>query len=443
MYQQPKKMSTKKMIELLILLCIAVWLALFAVNYVRYNDSKPPILSFRLTHKYDDGVTEEYISLGYVYRRYQRTSVTREELVPFWVMIENPKALPDLPVVETDYVVPENSRKQDKFRGLLYYFNIRGELLGTYKCVNSDGYCNKAFSGHDSYNLLANDPVTFNHTPRTLGMIHDKFAFVDDSVVQDAKYGDANYSRIIYLYRFLDKSLDEDGNIPEILAKFADVKDSTFDENKNLGYGDDNKYIVKSLDNHLWGIVNITKSGVVEEVLPYEYDSISYDIDTGYYIVCKNKKWYVYDLRNKKTVSVEIDNPIYDVWENDNQTEYIKVGVDRVVGSDQFTDFKVYRIDGKTLLNGDKITAIFPRGKFLFYITAKDNYLRFMDYGKYELYKFKLNFWRIKHDELTQPAFTIYNETESFLTLRVYDTRELSYKYEIKVINLKHWENNE
>jgi hypothetical protein len=274
-------------------------------------------------------------------------------------------------------------------------------------------------------------------------MVYDKYAFIDDSLTQDAKYGDANYSRIIYLYRFLDKSLDEQGRKPEILAKFADIKDSTFDDNKNLGYGDDNRYIVKSLDNHLWGIVKVTESGSIEEILPYEYDSISYDIDTGYYIVCKNKKWYVYDLNKDKTLSVVIDNPIYDVWKNDNQTEYIKVGVDRVVGSEEFTDFKVYRLDGKALLDGDKITAIFHRGKFLFYVTAKDNYLRFMDYGRYELYKLKLNFWRIKHDEYTQPAFTIYNETENYLTLRIYDTRELSYKYDSKVINLKYWANND
>ena len=66
-----------------------------------------------------------------------------------------------------------------------------------------------------------------------------------------------------------------------------------------------------------------------------------------------------------------------------------------------------------------------------------------MDYGKYELYKLKLNFWRIIHDDLTQPAFTIYNETENYLTLRIYDTRELSYKYDSRVINLKYWENND
>lgn len=443
MYQQPKKMSTKKKIELGVLIFIALWLVLFAFNYVRYNDSKSLLFALHLTHKYDDGVTEEYVSLGYVYRKYQRVSISKEEFVPFWVPIENPKALPDLPVVDTDYAVPDNYRKQDKFRGLLYYFNPQGELLGTYKCLNSDGYCNKAFSGHDSYNLLDKDPVTFGSEARTLGMVYDMYGFIDDSVPQDIAYGEPAYSRIIYLYRFLDRSLDEEGRDPEIIAKFADVKELTFDENKNLGYGEDYKYIVKSMDNHKWALIKIKQSGEIEEVLPYEYDSITYDIDTGYYIVCKDKKWFVYDLKNEKTISVESENPIYDVWTNDNQTTYIKVGVDRVVSGEEFTDFKVYRLDGKTLLDGDKITAIFPRGKFLFYITAKDNYLRFMDYGKYELYKYKLNFWRLKHDQYTQPAFTIYNETENFLTLRVYDTRELSYNYENKVINLKYWENND
>ena len=442
MYQQPKKMTTKKKIELIVLICIVVWLALFAINYTRYSDSKSLIFALHSTHKYDDGVTEEYVSLGYTYRKYQRNAISKEELVPFWIPIENPKAAPDLPVVETDYEVPENLRKQDKFRGLLYYFKS-GDLLGTYKCVNSDGHCNKAFSGHDSYNLLGKDPVTYEQEPRTLGMIHDSYAFIDDSVPQDVEYGDPAYSRTIYLYRFLDKELDELGRDHEILAKFADVKDSTFDENWNLGYGDDYKYIVKSLDNHLWGVIKITESGEIEEILPYEYESITYDIDTGYYIVCKNKKWYVYDLYKEKVVSVESENPIYDVWKNDNRTEYIKVGVDRIVGNDEFTDFKIYRIDGKSLLDGDKITAIFPRGKFIFYVTARDNYLRFMDYSKEELYKYKLNFWRLKHDTLTQPAFTIYRETETSITFKIYDTRELSYNYETKVVNTKYWEYNE
>lgn len=443
MYSEPKKMSSKKKIELLVLIIIALWLVLFAINYVRFADSKAPILAMHLTHKYDDGVTEEYVCLGYVYRQYRRNSVNREELVPFWVPIENPKAEPDLPVIDPEYVVPDNFRKQDKFRGLLYWFNLQGELQGTYKCLNSNGNCNKAFSGKDVHNLIDKDPVTFGTEPRTLGPIHDKYAFIDDSAPQDIKYGDPAYDRIVYLYKFLDPSIDEKGEKLQIIAKFSDVKESTVDENKNLGYGDENRYIVKSMDNQKWGIIKIKKSGEIEEVLPYEYESITYDRDTKYYIMCKNKKWYVYDLNNKKTVSVESQYPIYDVWTNDNRTQYIKVGIDRTVGNDEFTDFKVYRIDGKALLDGDKITAIFPRGKFLFYITARDNYLRFMDYSTEELYKYKLNFWRLKYDKLTQPAFIIYNETENFITFRIYDKRELSYNYDIKVINVKNWEVNE
>ena len=174
MYSEPKKMSSKKKIELLILVIIALWLVFFAINYVRFADSKAPLFAMHLTHKYDDGVTEEYVCLGYVYRQYRRNSVNREEMVPFWVPMENPKALPDLPVVETDYKVPENIRRQDKFRGLLYYFDVQGELLGTYKCLNSNGYCNKDFTGHDSFNLLEKDPTTFGQKPRTLVMIYDK-----------------------------------------------------------------------------------------------------------------------------------------------------------------------------------------------------------------------------------------------------------------------------
>ena len=83
---------------------------------------------------------------------------------------------------------------------------------------------------------------------------------------------------------------DINGNKPEILAKFADVKHLKLEEYTELGTGDDYKYIVKSMDNHLWGLIKIKNSGKIEQVLPYEYESMTYDIDTGYYILCKNKK---------------------------------------------------------------------------------------------------------------------------------------------------------
>ena len=45
MYSQPKKMTTKKKIELLVLAVIVIWFIVFAINYVRYNDSKSLIFA--------------------------------------------------------------------------------------------------------------------------------------------------------------------------------------------------------------------------------------------------------------------------------------------------------------------------------------------------------------------------------------------------------------
>ena len=94
MYHVPQKMSTKKKIELVVLILLIIWGILFIINYLRYTDAKKPILAIHLTHKYDDGVVEEYVSLGYVYRAYKRNSITKQEMVPFWVLMENPNRKP-------------------------------------------------------------------------------------------------------------------------------------------------------------------------------------------------------------------------------------------------------------------------------------------------------------------------------------------------------------
>ena len=90
MYNNPPKLTKKKMIELIIIVAAILWVLLFALNYFRYTKSKPLILSIHLHEEYKDGYVDEYISLGYTYRKYSRLSISREELVPFWVFRENP-----------------------------------------------------------------------------------------------------------------------------------------------------------------------------------------------------------------------------------------------------------------------------------------------------------------------------------------------------------------
>lgn len=435
MYETPKKLEPKKKIELILMLIAIFWGILFIINYVRYTSSKPPILALHLKREYDDGRVDEYLSFGYVYRSYNRNSIKREEFVPFWIGMENPEAELDLPEALTGYEVPENIRKEDKFRGLLYFYNKKLEFLGTYKCINTKMDCNKAFGGYDQYNTVNKDAMTALEKPHVLGNIHDKFAFVDDSLEQDTVYGNANYARTVYLYQFLEED-------PLIIAKFADVKESTYDDNRELAYGDSNKYIVKSMENNKWGIINISESGKITEVLPYEYDSISYDSDTKYYIICKDEVWYVYDLNKKEVVSVESADPIYDVWRNGNLTYYFKTGKDRTVGNDTFVDYKIYRFDGKDFLNKDKVTQVLFRSNYVMYVTSNDNVLHFMDYSGEEKYKIQLLFSNMFYSELTHPAFEIYYENINHISIRVWQGRELSYDYENFSVNVKNWENN-
>ena len=232
MYQEPVKLSKKKKIEILLLILAILWGILFIINYVRYTHSQPLILAIHTTIDYDDGTVDEYISFGYIYRQYSRNAKKGEELVPFWKAREEPEARPDLPVVPKDYEIPDdNYSMADKHRGLLYYYDSKYEFVGAYKCLNTASDCNKAFGGYDDYNIINKDPLTALEEQHVMGNIYDKFAFVDDSEKQDKKYGDAGYSRTVYLYQFL---LDD----RKILAKYADVKDSTYNADLEKSNGE-------------------------------------------------------------------------------------------------------------------------------------------------------------------------------------------------------------
>ncbi len=434
MYQEPVKLTSKKKIEIVLLIIAILWGFLFIANYIRYTQSKPLFLAMHVKDdSYEDGYVEEYLSFGYIYRSYNRNSIQREEFVPFWVGRENPPGKDDLPEALTGYDVPENPRRIDKFRGLIYFFDQKGDLLGTYKCINSNGDCEKAFDGKDSYDTKNKDPLTKVDPPHTLSNIHDKFAFIDDSAPQTRKYGEPNYDRTIYLYQF-------DTNEPKILAKFADVKESTYDIDYEISSGENNRYIVKSSDNDKWGVIKISESGSIDEVLPYEYDSISYDEDTKYYILCKEGKWVVYDLNHDENVSIESDVPIYDVWRNKNLTYYIKTGEER--SNSDVIEYKAYRIDGKNFINRNNVTQMVQKGSCVFYITSDDNVLHFVDYSGVEQYKIQLAFSDMDYDYTTNPAFEIWYEKDDIINFRIYKGRSKSIDFDTVTVNIEHWEYN-
>lgn len=438
MYTEPPKMTKSKKIELLCLILAMLWLLLFIINYVRFTQSNSLFLAIHVVDdSYDDGYVEEYIGLGYIYRQYQRNSIKREELVPFWVGRENPESEDALPKALTGYDVPENPAAHRKFRGLLYFFDERRETVGTYKCINSATDCEVATSGHDVYDTKNKDPLTRVEEEYVIGNIHEQYAFVDDSFAQEAKYGSTSYTRTVYLYRFLEED-------PEIIARFSDVKGSIFDENYEIYTGDNSKFIVKSYENNKWGVVNITEKGNIEEILPFEYDSISYDQDTKYYILCKDGIWTIYDLKNSQTVSAESSDPIYDVWRNTNLTYYYKTGRDRTIGSEaSFVDYKVYRIDGKEFLNQNRTIEIIERENCVIYLSKEDSTLHFLDYSGEDRYQIKLAFTELNHTYLNNPAFEIDYEKDGIMVFKIYEGREKSYSYKTIPVNTIHWDYNE
>lgn len=435
MYQEVKVIPKKKKIELIILLVALVWGIFLLVDYLRYDSGNPPIFAIKIVDDhYTDGEVREWIGFGYVYREYERVPIERVEFVPFWVLKENPEDRGELPVTHKDYEVPENKFKDYKYMGLLYFYNKSNRLSGTYKCINSNGSCDRVKSGWDDFHLISKDYLA-RDDEKFIGVENDRYVFIDDSKEQNVKYGQNGYDRIIYLF-------DIKKNI--ILAKFKDLKSSKADSSNDYSTGVKSSYILKDWDTEKWGIVHLNmpseedeKSEIkLEQVLPFEYDSITYDIDTGYYIMSKNGKWFIYDLKNKKQVSVESLEPIYDVWKNNNKSFYFKTGVTNDFDN---TTFKIYKINGEQYLNESGVTVIMPRESYFMYLSTAKNQLIFMDYSKEIVYTINLYFNSLKKDDVTLPCFEIEKEKKNVITFKIYKGSEPGSQYDSEYIDIRYW----
>lgn len=423
-----KENGKKKILEIFLLILILFWALLFLVNYLRYTNDKVPIFSIRKITEYEDGEVKEYISLGYIYRIYNRRSIQKVEFVPFWVMMEKTSDSSGLPYTHKDYNVPENENKVDKYKGLLYYYGDNRKLIGTYKCINSERDCNKAYSGIDKYDIVNSDYLTIKDSVK-IYQVYNKYAFIDDSIKQNAVYGEEKYKRTIYLF-------DIENN--KIINRFGDIKDSVYDTYLKASIGDVNRYIVKDYNSNKWGIIKLFEDGNIEQVLPYEYDSINYDIDTGYYIMCKDNKWFIFDLNNNKVLSNESTEVIYDVWVNNNNTYYYKTGVNN---SDNKYDinYKIFRIDGQEFLNKPNITEIYSNKYFVMFLNKDDMTLRFIDYSGEEKKQLQLYFTDMNKDDYTHPAFEIQEAKEDYIAIYIYQGKELKYKFDRYYIYVDRW----
>ena len=429
MYNERKPIPKKKMIELIIIICILLWVLFFIINYVRYTNDNPPLLSLPVaTRKCDDGKVYQYYAIGYVYRKYNSTSTNYTEFVPFWKGL---KACPEtggLPVVPKEFDVPANPKRLTTYRGISYFYDRKVEILGAYPCINTEDKCDVAASGYDEYNIKDTDELYKVDPKPHMHALFNKYGFVDDSVEQDKEYGDKQYVRTIYYY---------DMNDHKILERFGDVKYSRIDA-YNYGLGDEkNRYIIRDYDTRKWGLLKFKKDGTYKQILKFEYNSINYDEDTGYYILNKDNKWSVYDLDNNKYILENKDDIIYDIWQNGNLTYYYKIGVTY----DKETSFRVLNLDNAFLLNKEHVIHVLAKKKYIMYITSNDKKIHFIDYtGEEKETPIQLYFLSLYSDSKTHPAFTYEAPDDEYtVSIRVYKGPEYKYEYESHFISITSW----
>lgn len=79
----------KKFISTLITIILIAWVGLMAYDYYRSTKNEPPLIVLEeKTHEYSDGKVTEYVSLGYKYITYNRSSRKGYMFGGFWIKVE-------------------------------------------------------------------------------------------------------------------------------------------------------------------------------------------------------------------------------------------------------------------------------------------------------------------------------------------------------------------
>lgn len=79
----------KRFISASIVILLVAWIVLLAYDYHRCTKSEKPVIVLSSeTHEYSDGTVTEYLSLGYKYIEYNRSSRKGFVFGGFWVKVE-------------------------------------------------------------------------------------------------------------------------------------------------------------------------------------------------------------------------------------------------------------------------------------------------------------------------------------------------------------------
>ncbi len=352
------KKKTKRIIEICLLVLFIGYLVLFLIDYNRSKNSEKPLIVINVREKeYDDGTVKEYISLGWIYREYRRETITDNEIAPFWSKIkydnelirENEDNLPEL----EEYEIPSNPDKLAKFRSILYFYDEE-ELLGTYKCLNSEEDCSIAQNVGLEYDA---NPYENN----SMSIIDKRYVFIDDHRSKNTPVEEP----ITYL-------LDLKAN--RLIAAYEGIRYTTLEE--ELGHIDNSKYIAKK--NGLWGIDQVIL-GKVTNKIPFEYDYIKYDSNTKLYILKKGNEWFTLNIETNE-YSVPFTKQITATYKYDDN--YV-IGINTTDKDTLKTNYELYNLMGEKIINKENIDYLNIFSNYIVY--ANNLELHIISYAGDEL----------------------------------------------------------
>ena len=376
-----RKLKKKRIIVIIALGLVILYLGVFLNDIRRFHKGDKPLITVSQSIKeYDDGKVETYTSLGWVFRYYLRETINNNEIAPIWSPIKKDKVLnrtgldPDLPKLEENYTIPDNIGKKEKEKGVLFFYDKGENLLGTYKCVLSENDCEISVSS-----IQDEDKNTRVYNTK-MDIINDRYVFITEYKNMHTQAEEKH----VYLYDITAKSL---------IAGYQDVRYTTLftdDNNKNHGFIDNNRFIVKK--NDLWGIDEVEK-GRVNHFEEYKYNYINYDTETNLYIFETPKdnwgvnKWVAFDA-TRKVYTTPISETIESFYYK-NDRIYILAYVTNE--STYKKNYLLYNQEGENVLSKEDIDDLKAFDKFLVY--TKDQYLYVIDYDGQELIsKIRLNF---------------------------------------------------
>ena len=352
--ERKKKILLRRIIAIIILSLIVIYLSLLFIDTRRYKRGLNPLITISIkTKEYDDGYVKTYTSIGWVFRYYERETITDSELVSIFSKIRLDNVLkrnndPNLPEPENDYEVPSNSTNDEKVDNVLFFYKD-DTLLGTYACLLSKEDC------EISYSDILEDDAT--NEDIKMGIIDSRYVFITEYKNKDTEAEEKH----VYLY---------DINAKNYIAEYEGVRYTTI-SNDQKGYIDSSKYIVKK--NGLWGIDQVIK-GQVSNYLDYTNYYIKYSSETNLYIVKNNnKKWATYNAQTKEFTE-EIPYKIENLYVVNGKTYFITY--EKEYSSKK--NYKLFNENGENVLNKDAIDNLVAYDTFL--VFTNDNVLYIIDY---------------------------------------------------------------